>query len=193
LHQLSSLQHLAAGHNQLSGLGQLPEGLRSLGLCFNQLQALPAGWLSRCSALMHLDLAGTGITDAGLEQAVHAAALTQLRNVCISHNHLTRLPSWLPAGLGVLSASHNQIQEVPAGLCERLAGSLQLLFLQGNRLLQLPSELKLLSQLQLLALAGNLGLSPDAVHQGDGLAWAGLWLTAQKAATAATALRSMPR
>jgi hypothetical protein len=206
---LSSLECLQLSHNSLRELPgawrlrQLP-ALAALHLGHNQLQQLPAG----CSGLKLLDLSGNGLCDAALESAVFAQApgacgcgcgcgeqpaalqLRRLAALDVSGNALTHLPGWLPAGLVALSAGGNAIQEVPAALCERLAGGCVALQLQGNRLQQLPPAVKLCSQLQVLALAGNPGLHPDAGEHGcRGLAWAHAWLARQKAAMAAAALR----
>jgi Leucine-rich repeat (LRR) protein len=119
--------------------------------------------------------------------------LPQLLTLDVSFNKLQQLPMWLPKSLHWLSASHNSISQLPSALCVQLAGSLQGLELQDNQLAALPAELKAMSALQLLALAGNPGMHPDVVEKGAGLGWAYRWLAEKKQAAAAAALKSSHR
>jgi hypothetical protein len=119
--------------------------------------------------------------------------LPQLLTLDVSFNQLQQLPMWLPKSLQWLSAGHNSISELPPALCVQFAGSLQGLELQDNQLTALPDEIKALSGLQLLALAGNPGMHPDVVEKGAGLGWAYRWLADKKQAAAAAVLKSSHR
>lgn len=120
-------------------------------------------------------------------------ALPHLVCLDVSCNALQQLPVWLPPSLAWLSAGHNNIHHVPADLLTQLAGSLVGLELHNNQLSALPTELKALSSLQLLALEGNPGMHPDLADKGSGLSWAYRWLADKKQAAATAAVQAHQR
>ncbi|GLI67818.1 hypothetical protein VaNZ11_012099, partial [Volvox africanus] len=106
--------------------------------------------------------------------------LPALRILSLSAVQLVQVPSWIPAGLQVLDLSRNNLRRMPAWLCRRLAPSLTVLRLHTNRLESLPSEIRTMSQLQLLSLEENPVSSPERIATPQGAGWAAEWLYRKK-------------
>ncbi|GIL56568.1 hypothetical protein Vafri_11902, partial [Volvox africanus] len=106
--------------------------------------------------------------------------LPALRVLSLSAVQLVQVPSWIPAGLQVLDLSRNNLRRMPAWLCRRLAPSLTVLRLHTNRLESLPSEIRTMSQLQLLSLEENPLSSPERIATPQGAGWAAEWLYRKK-------------
>lgn len=163
--ELTELERLDVGHNQLAALPELPACLRELYVHDNRLARLPA--LPRLSVL-----------DANRNRLVEVPALRDLRFAYLADNRLTAPPAtsgvrYLNVGdnpLGVLACDDPAIEELRAEhaqltalAIERLTG-LRELSLRGNRLTAVPPSLAALRQLRVLDLRGN-----ELDHLPDGL------------------------
>ena len=167
--QLSSLQILYVGRNQLAtlpdSLGQL-RSLQVLNLHRNQLATLPDS-LGQLSSLQKLYLHDNQL--ATLPDRL--GQLSSLQTLTLSRNRLATLLDSLGqlSSLQKLYLRHNQLASLPDSLGQ--LSSLQRLFLDGNQLATLPESLLKLTSLRVLLLHHNPALKlPEEVlgaHSSD--------------------------
>ena len=125
----------------------------------DQLSALSDG----LSNLRFLDLSGTGLSDA--EWIFQLPSLAILR---ISSNNLNRLwksSQFEPAclKLKVLNVSHNKLIQLPPEI--RYLTNLKQLYIYNNKLAQLPTEIRYLTNLtELIAYANQLTDLPSSIR-----------------------------
>lgn len=93
---------------------------------------MPSSVLANITGLRWLILDHNQLKSDKLDQAV-LQNQTQLCYFFANHNHLSSVPSDLPAGLKQLRLAHNQISSISPGALKNLQ-NLTLLLLQGNRL-----------------------------------------------------------
>ncbi|XP_009089870.3 monocyte differentiation antigen CD14 [Serinus canaria] len=149
---LPQLQQLSLHHNNLSsyhgvceGVGLLPQ-LRHLDLSHNQLVADPSSSCQWPPSLLHFNLSNTGLDE------VPALLPPHLEVLDMSHNHLHAVDVSL-SSMKKLFLSQNLLQAVPS---IRNYPMLDTLHLDNNFISELPrAEVKLLGQLQDVAVAGN--------------------------------------
>nr|XP_046240116.1 lumican isoform X2 [Scatophagus argus] len=155
------------------GLADIPERLpdrtQYLFLQRNNITSLSSFSLTNITDLRWLILDHNQLQSDKLDQA----ALQNQSQLCYffaNHNHLSSVPSALPAGLEQLRLAHNQISSISPGAFQNLH-NLTLLLLHGNRLQTIKEgDLKGLLSLNLLDLSGNLFSSvprhlPPSVQQ----------------------------
>uniref|UniRef100_A0A182NT12 Protein flightless-1 n=1 Tax=Anopheles dirus TaxID=7168 RepID=A0A182NT12_9DIPT len=153
LYNLANLKRLNLNDNVLEELSPLIENLaklETLNLSRNRLTALPAA----------------------------LCKLQELRRLYVNDNLLNfeGIPSSIGklSALEVFSASNNQLEMVPEGLC-RGCGSLKKLNLSSNKLITLPEAIHLLTDMEQLDLRNNPDLvmppKPIEAQRGDGLAY----------------------
>ena len=82
------------------------------------------------------------------------SSLEHFRELDLSHNFLTRVPVWLPAGLVALYIADNRLVEIPEWLGNCMT---ELAFLDAhlNSLLTIPVSMQNLGKLRLLGLTEN--------------------------------------
>ncbi|XP_069571374.1 lumican [Brachyistius frenatus] len=141
------------------GLEHVPDQLLNrtqyLFLQGNNISSLSSSVLANITGLRWLILDNNLLQSDELERA-SLQNQTQLRYFFANHNHLSSVPSDLPAGLKQLRLAHNQISSIRPGAFQNLR-NLTLLLLQGNKLQTLTEgDLKGLVSLNLLDLSGNL-------------------------------------
>ncbi|AJC23517.2 NEL-type E3 ubiquitin ligase domain-containing protein [Pandoraea pulmonicola] len=151
--------NMADGKLNLHGLGlghlpELPVGLASLDISYNDLTEVPVF----SEGLATLDATGNKVT----ELRALPASLTTLN---VSDNLLNKLPT-LPAGLAVLDVSGNELVELPS-----LPASLTILDAHANELTELPA---LPASLKRLHVGNNRLTRLPAVHEGL------IWLCVQR-------------
>jgi Leucine-rich repeat (LRR) protein len=164
--ELSALERLDVGDNQLTALPALPARLRELYVHDNQLTRLPA-------------LPALSVLDANRNRLDQLAAITGIAFVYLAANRLTTPPAtsgvrYLNVGdnpLGHLAVADSAIEELRAEQAQlttlaidQLAG-LRELSLRGNQLAALPSSIGSLARLRTLDLRGNqLDELPDTLR-----------------------------
>uniref|UniRef100_A0A3P9L1N5 Lumican-like n=1 Tax=Oryzias latipes TaxID=8090 RepID=A0A3P9L1N5_ORYLA len=133
----------------------LPETTQYLFLQGNNISSLSSSALANLTGLRWLILDNNQLQSKELEETfLHNQ--THLHNLFANHNHLSSVPSSLPAGLKQLRLAHNRISSIRPGTFQNLK-NLTLLLLQGNRLqIIAEGDLKGLIHLNLLDLSGNL-------------------------------------
>ncbi|XP_044034771.1 lumican isoform X2 [Siniperca chuatsi] len=147
----------------------LPDRTQYLFLQGNNISSLSSSFLANITGLRWLILDHNQLQTDTLDQAA-LQNQTQLCYVFANHNHLSSVPTTLPAGLKQLRLAHNQISSIGPGAFRNLH-NLTLLLLQGNRLQTITEgDLKGLVSLNLLDLSGNLFSSvprhlPPSVQQ----------------------------
>ncbi|XP_059185859.1 lumican [Centropristis striata] len=148
---------------------RLPDRTQYLFLQGNNITSLSSSFLANATDLRWLILDHNQLQSDKLDQTA-LQNQTQLCYFFANHNHLTSVPSALPAGLKQLRLAHNQISSFSPGAFQNLH-NLTLLLLQGNRLHTITNgDLKGLVSLSLLDLSGNSFLSvpkhlPPSVQQ----------------------------
>jgi Leucine-rich repeat (LRR) protein len=163
--ELTALERLDVGDNQLTRLPELPAGLRELYVYDNQLARLPA-------------LPALRVLDANRNRLDEVAALRDLDFAYLAGNRLTAPPAtsgvrYLNVGdnpLGRLAAADAALEELRAENAELASlaldglSGLRELSLRGNRLAALPASVGRLRRLCTLDLRGNqLDELPDAL------------------------------
>ncbi|XP_073324150.1 lumican [Pagrus major] len=134
---------------------RLPDRTQYLFLQGNNISSLSSSFLANITDLRWLILDHNQLQSDKLDQAA-LQNQSQLCYLFANHNHLTSVPSALPAGLKQLRLAHNQISSISPGAFQNLH-NLTLLLLQGNQLRTIAEgDLKGLSNLNLLDLSGNL-------------------------------------
>ncbi len=177
---LANLEVLWLDQNRLTSLpAEIPAGLQSLVLSFNELTELPAGSLQAASGLMELRLDNNPLATlpAGAFSGLTAlttldlssnrlrelpdgvfADLESLSELLLAGNELTTLPPDAFSGLSNLARlvlERNQLAELPGDVFADLPG-LQSLWLSANELQTLPAGIfTKLQELELLALTEN--------------------------------------
>uniref|UniRef100_A0A3P9J7D8 Lumican-like n=1 Tax=Oryzias latipes TaxID=8090 RepID=A0A3P9J7D8_ORYLA len=131
----------------------LPETTQYLFLQGNNISSLSSSALANLTGLRWLILDNNQLQSKELEETfLHNQ--THLHNLFANHNHLSSVPSSLPAGLKQLRLAHNRISSIRPGTFQNLKN---LTLLQGNRLqIIAEGDLKGLIHLNLLDLSGNL-------------------------------------
>ncbi|XP_071767181.2 lumican [Centroberyx gerrardi] len=147
----------------------LPDRTQYLFLQRNNISSLSSSVLANTTGLRWLILDHNQLQSDKLDQAA-LQNQTQLCYFFANHNHLSSVPSALPAGLRQLRLAHNQIHTISPGTFQKLH-NLTLLLLQGNRLQTITQgDFTGLLRLNLLDLSGNLFSSvprhlPPSVQQ----------------------------
>nr|XP_061814274.1 lumican [Nerophis lumbriciformis] len=132
----------------------LPAGTQYFFLQNNNISSLTASFLANVTGLHWLILDRNRLKSEYLDQGI-LQNQTQLSYLFANHNHLSSIPSNLPAGLKQLRLAHNQIGSIGSGTLDNLK-NLTLLLLQGNVLKTIKEgELDGLLHLNLLDLSGN--------------------------------------
>ncbi|XP_071351171.1 lumican [Trachinotus anak] len=133
----------------------LPEKTQYLFLQGNNISSLSSSVLANITGLRWLILDHNQLHSDKLDQAA-LQKQTQLCYFFANHNHLSSVPSVLPAGLQQLRLAYNQISSISPRAFQNLH-NLTLLLLQGNKLQTITEgDLKGLVSLNLLDLGGNL-------------------------------------
>ncbi|XP_041639501.1 lumican isoform X2 [Cheilinus undulatus] len=133
----------------------LPERTQYLFLQHNNISSLSFSSLANLTGLRWLILDHNQLQSDTLDQSI-LQNQTKLHYFFANHNHLTSVPTILPAGLRQLRLTHNQISSISPDTFQKLH-NLTLLLLQGNRLQTIrEGDLKGLLSLNLLDLSGNL-------------------------------------
>ncbi|XP_051804792.1 lumican isoform X1 [Acanthochromis polyacanthus] len=147
---------LYCDHRSLADIpDQLPDRTQYLFLQGNDISSLPSSVMTNITGLRWLILDNNKLQSDKLELA-SLQNQTQLCYFFANHNHLTSVPSALPAGLKQLRLAHNQISSISPKAFQKVQ-NLTLLLLQGNRLQTIKEgDLKGLLRLNLLDLSGNL-------------------------------------
>ncbi|MBR8314491.1 hypothetical protein KDW36_14975 [Burkholderia dolosa] len=140
---------LFVGHNQLTGLPELHEGLERLSIQSNPLEhlpdRLPASLRDLDANLCALTQLPATLPDNLTLLVADGNQLTELPEnlpnglqwLVVANNQLTELPKNLPNGLTNLLATNNQLTELPENLPNGLIG----LFVGDNVLTELPATL----------------------------------------------------
>jgi Leucine-rich repeat (LRR) protein len=188
--RLTNLETLDLNKNQLS---DLPDNfdrlrrLRELRLAANRFDSIPDS-VARTYGLIVLDVSDNAVTSlpAGLATMPRLVELDARRNAIdrfpevntgwpclerlnVSGNRLRTLPVGAMTRLRRLDADRNWLTDVPHGI-HRLASTLELLSLAGNRITHLSADLALLKRLRVLDVSDNaLRSIPKAVEQMPGL------------------------
>uniref|UniRef100_A0A673BZL0 Lumican-like n=1 Tax=Sphaeramia orbicularis TaxID=375764 RepID=A0A673BZL0_9TELE len=148
---------------------QLPNRIQYLFLQANNISSLSSTFLVNITGLRWLILDHNQLQNDKLDLDA-LQNQTELCYLFANHNHLTSVPSSLPAGLMQLRLAHNQISSISPGAFQNLH-NLTLLLLQGNKLQTISEgDLKGLIRLNLLDLSGNLFTSvpknlPSTIQQ----------------------------
>jgi hypothetical protein len=152
--QLESLPATAAPDSSIKTPVDAPlQQLRTLGLSYNRLAALPA-WVSSLGSLGSLDL-----TRNALDEIPSLAACRALRVLRLAHNRLVSLPELHPACvLAELTATHNRLADVPATWARALSRLVDI-DLSANALAQIPTVLGELPRCRRLRVARNAHIS----------------------------------
>ncbi|XP_026024073.1 keratocan isoform X2 [Astatotilapia calliptera] len=132
----------------------LPDRTQYLFLQGNNISTLSSSVLANVTGLRWLILDNNQLESDNLTQD-SLQSQTQLWYFFANHNHLSSVPSALPAGLKQLRLAYNQISSINPEAFQNLH-SLTLLLLQGNRLNTITEgDLRGLVSLNLLDLSGN--------------------------------------
>nr|XP_004545122.2 lumican isoform X1 [Maylandia zebra] len=132
----------------------LPNRTQYLFLQGNNISTLSSSVLANVTGLRWLILDNNQLESDNLTQD-SLQSQTQLWYFFANHNHLSSVPSALPAGLKQLRLAYNQISSINPEAFQNLH-SLTLLLLQGNRLNTITEgDLRGLVSLNLLDLSGN--------------------------------------
>ncbi|MFT7796163.1 hypothetical protein Z043-107113 [Arapaima gigas] len=110
----------------------LPPSLRELHLQDNNIRTLPRSALARLPLLEKLHLDDNSISTVSIEDQAFADN-PRLRLLFLSRNHLSSIPSGLPASLEELRLDDNRISTIPTHAFRGLS-SLRRLVLDGNLL-----------------------------------------------------------
>ncbi|XP_076148365.1 leucine-rich repeat transmembrane protein FLRT1 [Alosa pseudoharengus] len=110
----------------------LPPSLRELHLQDNNIRTLPRAALARLPLLEKLHLDDNSVSTVSIEDKAFANN-PRLRLLFLSRNHLSSIPSGLPASLEELRLDDNRISTIPTHAFRGLS-SLRRLFLDGNLL-----------------------------------------------------------
>ncbi|KAM9410620.1 lumican [Pholidichthys leucotaenia] len=133
----------------------LPDRTQYLFLQGNNITSLSSSDLANITSLHWLILDNNQLHSDKLEET-SLKNQTKLRYFFANHNHLSSVPSALPAGLKQLRLAYNRISTISPGAFQNMH-NLTLLLLQGNRLQTIKEgDLKGLLHLNLLDLSGNL-------------------------------------
>ncbi|CAL8363032.1 unnamed protein product [Lota lota] len=111
---------------------RLPPSLRELHLQDNNIRSVPRSALARMPLLEKLHLDDNSISTVSIEDQAFADN-PRLRLLFLSRNHLSSIPSGLPASLEELRLDDNRISTIPTHAFRGLA-SLRSLVLDGNLL-----------------------------------------------------------
>uniref|UniRef100_A0A669E4G4 Lumican n=1 Tax=Oreochromis niloticus TaxID=8128 RepID=A0A669E4G4_ORENI len=132
----------------------LPDRTQYLFLQGNNISTLSSSVLANVTGLRWLILDNNQLESDKLKQD-SLQSQTQLWYFFANHNHLSSVPSALPAGLKQLRLAYNQISSISPEAFQNMH-SLALLLLQGNRLNTITEgDLRGLVSLNLLDLSGN--------------------------------------
>ncbi|XP_066994565.2 leucine-rich repeat-containing protein 40 isoform X2 [Anabrus simplex] len=139
-----------------TGLQELTGQLSELNLSCNLLKSIPAS-LGGFSKLQYLDLQKNALSSLPEEMA----ELQQLRELIIAYNRFLKMPSCIfeMAGLEILSARDNQMEDIPVDGLKNLR-RLAVLDLSNNSISHVPPELGTMLQLRSLELSGNCFRQP---------------------------------
>ncbi|XP_016118347.1 leucine-rich repeat transmembrane protein FLRT1-like, partial [Sinocyclocheilus grahami] len=110
----------------------LPPSLRELHLQDNNIRTLPRSALARLPLLEKLHMDDNSVSTVSIEDKAFANN-PRLRLLFLSRNHLSSIPSGLPASLEELRLDDNRISTIPTHAFRGLS-SLRRLFLDGNLL-----------------------------------------------------------
>ncbi|XP_052010929.1 leucine-rich repeat transmembrane protein FLRT1-like isoform X2 [Xyrauchen texanus] len=110
----------------------LPPSLRELHLQDNNIRTLPRAALARLPLLEKLHMDDNSVSTVSIEDKAFANN-PRLRLLFLSRNHLSSIPSGLPASLEELRLDDNRISTIPTHAFRGLS-SLRRLFLDGNLL-----------------------------------------------------------
>ncbi|KAK2911311.1 hypothetical protein Q8A67_003444 [Cirrhinus molitorella] len=148
----------------------LPPSLRELHLQDNNIRVLPRAALARLPLLEKLHLDDNSVSTVSIEDQAFADN-PRLRLLFLSRNHLSSIPSGLPASLEELRLDDNRISTIPTHAFRELSlvrnslqtpplnlpsAHLQRLSLQDNNLIHMPrGSLDGMRRLQRLDLSGN--------------------------------------
>ncbi|XP_023659220.2 leucine-rich repeat transmembrane protein FLRT1-like [Paramormyrops kingsleyae] len=110
----------------------LPPSLRELHLQDNNIRTLPRSALARLPLLEKLHLDDNSVSTVSIEDQAFADN-PRLRLLFLSRNHLSSIPSGLPASLEELRLDDNRISTIPTHAFRGLS-SLRRLILDGNLL-----------------------------------------------------------
>ncbi|XP_068457523.1 leucine-rich repeat transmembrane protein FLRT1 [Clinocottus analis] len=110
----------------------LPPSIRELHLQDNNIRTIPRSALARMPLLEKLHLDDNSISTVSIEDQAFADN-PRLRLLFLSRNHLSSIPSGLPASLEELRLDDNRISTIPTHAFRGLA-SLRCLVLDGNLL-----------------------------------------------------------
>lgn len=110
----------------------LPPSVRELHLQDNNIRTIPQSALARMPLLEKLHLDDNSISTVSIEDKAFADN-PRLRLLFLSRNHLSSIPSGLPASLEELRLDDNRISTIPTHAFRGL-GSLRSLVLDGNLL-----------------------------------------------------------
>uniref|UniRef100_A0A3P9ISG1 Fibronectin leucine rich transmembrane protein 1 n=1 Tax=Oryzias latipes TaxID=8090 RepID=A0A3P9ISG1_ORYLA len=111
---------------------QLPPSVRELHLQDNNIRVIPRNALARMPLLEKLHLDDNSISTVSIEDQAFADN-PRLRLLFLSRNHLSSIPSGLPASLEELRLDDNRISTIPTHAFRGLT-SLRCLVLDGNLL-----------------------------------------------------------
>ncbi|XP_052005875.1 leucine-rich repeat transmembrane protein FLRT1 [Xyrauchen texanus] len=139
----------------------LPPSLRELHLQDNNIRTLPRAALARLPLLEKLHMDDNSVSTVSIEDKAFANN-PRLRLLFLSRNHLSSIPSGLPASLEELRLDDNRISTIPTHAFRGLS-SLRRLFLDGNLLANqriADDTFSRLSNLTELSLVRNSLLAP---------------------------------
>ncbi|KAJ7996623.1 hypothetical protein DPEC_G00238970 [Dallia pectoralis] len=139
----------------------LPPSLRELHLQDNNIRTLPRSTLARMPLLEKLHLDDNSVSTVSIEDQAFADN-PRLRLLFLSRNHLSSIPSGLPASLEELRLDDNRISTIPTHAFRGLS-SLRRLVLDGNLLANqriADDTFSRLSNLTELSLVRNSLLTP---------------------------------
>ncbi|KAG9281908.1 leucine-rich repeat transmembrane protein FLRT1 [Astyanax mexicanus] len=133
LEHLSTVRVIYLYDNELDDFPMhLPPSLRELHLQDNNIRVLPRAALARLPQLEKLHLDDNSVSTVSIEDQAFADN-PRLRLLFLSRNHLSSIPSGLPASLEELRLDDNRISTIPTHAFRGLS-SLRRLVLDGNLL-----------------------------------------------------------
>ncbi|XP_063058590.1 leucine-rich repeat transmembrane protein FLRT1 [Engraulis encrasicolus] len=133
LEQLTTVRVIYLYDNELDNFPtQLPPSLRELHLQDNNIRVLPRTALAKLPLLEKLHLDDNSVSTVSIEDQAFVDN-PRLRLLFLSRNHLSSIPSGLPAALEELRLDDNRISTIPTHAFRGLS-SLRRLVLDGNLL-----------------------------------------------------------
>ncbi|KAL2094939.1 hypothetical protein ACEWY4_009658 [Coilia grayii] len=133
LEQLTTVRVIYLYDNELDDFPtHLPPSLRELHLQDNNIRVLPRAALARLPLLEKLHLDDNSVSTVSIEDQAFVDN-PRLRLLFLSRNHLSSIPSGLPASLEELRLDDNRISTIPTHAFRGLS-SLRRLVLDGNLL-----------------------------------------------------------